>query len=345
MATVAFTIYSHYDPKDRERLERETGQIPDDEDSEEIWRKEAARMQSKKPQPPAPRFLNQSTHPRLDHPTNPTPSSCTSTEENRRQSLTRMTGSLRKAMQSEPGSVSAPVTPAPSLAELLKREPPPLPSEARVKAPVWTSIGPSNKGFSMLQRSGWNEGETLGPYALRQRPSEPTLPEALRLQPRPHSQPSFGKGKVEIKMEEYGDDISEVKHVEIVDLTLTSDSEGEEEKDTEKRIEEPVQEAHTMDEDISGHGGRALLAPIATILKADRMGIGLKPKTIAGPSGAYRIPQKRVTHNAAAMAAHIRAGEELRRQKRDHGRGHRAFARKKRKEATERKEMLAYLNS
>ncbi|KAH6911389.1 hypothetical protein BKA70DRAFT_1267524 [Coprinopsis sp. MPI-PUGE-AT-0042] len=153
----------------------------------------------------------------------------------------------------------------------------------------------------------------IGSLCSSARPSEPTLPEALRLQPRPQSQPSFGKGKVEIKLEEYGDDISEVKHVDI--------------------------EAQVLDEDTeSGHGGRALLAPIATVLKADRMGIGLKPKTIAGPSGAYRIPQKRVTHNAAAMAAHIRAGEELRRQKRDHGRG-------QPKEATERKEMLAYLNS
>jgi G-patch domain len=252
-----------------------------------------------------------------------------------------------KAMQSDSGSVSLPATPAPSLAELLKREPPPLPSEARVKPPVWTSIGPSNKGFSMLQRSGWNEGETLGPYALRQKPSEPTLPDALQLQPRPRSHPPFGQGKVEVKLEDFGDDICEVKHVDIVDLTLTSESEGEEEEeDAEDPIADSAMETEAaLDEDVSGHGGRALLAPIATVLKADRMGIGLKPKTIAGPLGAYRIPQKRVTHNAAAMAAHIRAGEELRRQKREQGRGHRAFARKKRKEAVERKEMLAYLNS
>ena len=52
---------------------------------------------------------------------------------------------------SEPST--KPSSPAPSLADLLARDPPPLPSEGRYTPAVWLHIGPSNRGFGMLQRS------------------------------------------------------------------------------------------------------------------------------------------------------------------------------------------------
>jgi len=79
---------------------------------------------------------------------------------------------------------------------------------------------------------------------------------------------------------------------------------------------------------------------LPTVLKADRLGIGLKAKT----EGPYRQSKKRVTHNAAALAAHIRTAEEMRRKKAEVGRGKRGYAKMHRREEDRRKLMLAYLN-
>jgi hypothetical protein len=84
----------------------------------------------------------------------------------------------------------------------------------------------------------------------------------------------------------------------------------------------------------------SLLTPLPTILKSDRLGIGLKAKT----EGPYRSSVKRVTHNAAALAAHIKASEDLRRTQRQLGRGRRAFARVERIEREKRQNMMAYLS-
>jgi hypothetical protein len=88
------------------------------------------------------------------------------------------------------------------------------------------------------------------------------------------------------------------------------------------------------------HSQKSLLTPIATILKSDRLGIGLKAKT----EGPYKQSKKRITHNQAALASHIRAAEELRRKKAEVGRGRRGFAKVRKREEKERKQMLAYLN-
>ncbi|KAG9027303.1 hypothetical protein FS837_004311, partial [Tulasnella sp. UAMH 9824] len=47
-----------------------------------------------------------------------------------------------------------------SLPEMLARAPPPLPSEAPFTPPTFTVLGPANKGYSMLERHGWREGQT-----------------------------------------------------------------------------------------------------------------------------------------------------------------------------------------
>jgi hypothetical protein len=88
------------------------------------------------------------------------------------------------------------------------------------------------------------------------------------------------------------------------------------------------------------HSQKSLLTPIPTILKSDRLGIGLKAKT----EGPYKQSKKRVTHNQAALASHIRAAEEMRRKRAEVGRGRRGFAKVRRREEKERKQMLAYLN-
>jgi len=76
------------------------------------------------------------------------------------------------------------------------------------------------------------------------------------------------------------------------------------------------------------------------ILTSDRLGISLKAKT----KGPYRSSVKRVTHNAASLAAHLKAAEDMRRTQRELGKGRRAFARAERMERERRQNMMAYLS-
>ncbi|KAF8809553.1 hypothetical protein BYT27DRAFT_7187868 [Phlegmacium glaucopus] len=253
---------------------------------------------------------------------------------------------IMKAIQSEPSSSAS--NPAPSLAEILARDPPPLPSEEKYTPPVWLEIGPSNKGFGMLQRSGWNEGEPLGPNVPRRRPVKDILPDDEII---PTKSKDKGKGRlkfsslschqqtVEVKMEEF-DEISELRNVDVIDLTL-SDSDDSSVKAEDGRLEDKDGFTNVGTDVSTSHGGKALLTPIATVLKSDRLGIGLKAKTV----GPYKASQKRVTHNAEALAAHVRAAEESRKRMKEHGRGRRGYEKQRRMEEEKRKAMLAFLKS
>jgi hypothetical protein len=127
---------------------------------------------------------------------------------------------------------------------------------------------------------------------------------------------------------------------DIIDLTQ-SDSESE---DGFELLHQspfiPLPSVSSAYKATDSHSQKSLLTPIPTILKSDRLGIGLKAKT----EGPYKQSRKRVTHNQAALASHIRAAEELRRKKAEVGRGRRGFAKVRKREEKERKQMLAYLN-
>jgi hypothetical protein len=244
---------------------------------------------------------------------------------------------IMKALQSEPSSTHS--SPPPSLADILARDPPPLPMEEKYKPPVWLELGPSNKGFAMLQRSGWNEGEALGPDVIR----------------RSSSMPNFNKGKrredrvthevLELKSQKCDDDVSELREVAVIDLTLSDTDSDIDDPDLDARElvfqEFPPEKTPSVHMSSSAHGGTALLTPLATTLKSDRLGIGLKAKTV----GPYRASKKRVTHNAASMAAHIRAAEANRRQKKEYGGGRRGYDKLRKREEVERKRLLAYINN
>ena len=255
---------------------------------------------------------------------------------------------IMKAIQLEQPSSSV-STPAPTLADILARDPPPLPSEEKYTPPVWLEIGPSNKGFGMLQRSGWNEGEPLGPNVSRRKPVKDILPDDEII----ITTKSKDKGKGRLKFttlscqqtklaDALDDEISQSRNVEVIDLTLSdSDSDDSSMKAEDGKLEDQ-DEFTDVDIDVpTTHGGIALLTPIATRLKSDRLGIGLKAKTV----GRYKTSQKRVTHNAAALAAHIRAAEENRRRMKEHGRGRRGHKKQRRMEEEKRKAMLASLKS
>lgn len=416
MATTSYTIYSRYDPeKDKERLQRETGQVPDigeseEPDSETLWR-EAASAQFLRAQRPPPTFVPATISYELGSSSEPGPSEPKVARENPLgntlsswyHSLTAINGTSPSTHQSRPSSApipttssstplgeakdsqtvastrqikdkkdknnwfiqkvlrseppSTPSTPPPTLADILARESPPLPSEPKYTPPVWIEIGPSNKGFTMLQKSGWNEGEALGAGARRRSIQESASSIGI------DGAPLTGKGKQKALMGEMAenrasrmvkqephDDFGDVKkEVDAIDLTLSdSDSEASEEEAEDGKTEEPLEthlktEVATSEasEDISTYGRKALLTPIATVLKLDRLGIGLKAKT----EGPYKASVKRVTHNAVALAAHRRAAEEARRRREKFGRGRRGYERQKRREEDQRKNLLAYMNT
>jgi hypothetical protein len=251
-------------------------------------------------------------------------------------------------------SSTGPTTLPPTLADMLARDPPPNKSQEVYTPPTWIMLPPSNPGFRMLQKGGWSEGEPLGPYFTRRQ-------DVIQREQQPVAGPSnLGRKKAapetrttEIEIEGY-DDIVEIKREQVIDLTLSDDEgsapssdEDTSDEDAMELDDETLPSANSNRSSVrplppqgEGHGGKALLTPIPTVLKSDRLGIGLKAKTV----GPYRASQKRVTHNAAALAAHVKANEEKRSFKRKVGKGSRGFARAVKTESEKRKYLLAYLN-
>lgn len=215
-------------------------------------------------------------------------------------------------------SIDMPVTsPKPyTLADILDRDPPSQSNQSHIP-PVWIAIAPSNRGFAMMQNSGWREGEALG-SSIAQRNDHPPQPK---------------RSLIEVREEK------EVKEFEndkgIIDLTMSDSEESELEDELQELVQQPKPGQNSLP-----HGGKALLTPIPTMLKSDRLGIGLKAKT----TGPYKMSQKRVTHNAAALAAHVQANDNMRKLKAKVGRGSRGFAKVSKRETASRKNMLAYLN-
>jgi len=222
----------------------------------------------------------------------------------------------------------------------------------------------------MLQNQGWSEGEGLGASSILSSSKQPTTSlggnddapnktkkdktrKRTRLvrpsQPLQEEQATEEQEQEVVLLDNDDDDddpIIEVQkkvHVPIIDLTQSDAEEDEDEEDGEE------DDDSTNDNDSSlapatnsdpRAAQTALLTPLPTVLKSDRLGIGLKAKT----EGKYRSSVKRVTHNAAALAAHIKTAEDLRRAQRQLGRGRRAFARAERTERERRQNMMAYLS-
>jgi hypothetical protein len=259
---------------------------------------------------------------------------------------------ISRAISRHAASASTPHHPTGNntLADLLSRNPPTATQPLR--PPVFLHLGPSNKGWVMLQNQGWSEGHGLGSSAHRSsgdaHPSKHLpikkgkvgrdsliSPNALPSSPPPQERTS------EVFLDHH--DIVEVRKVPVIDLTL-SDTEHEDGYEDEEEGDgdddgdlSPSQNSHPSDPRAEP---TVLLTPLPTVLKSDRLGIGLKAKT----EGPYRSSVKRVTPNAAALAAHTKASEELRRTQARFGKGRRAYTRAEHLEREHRQKMMAYLN-
>jgi len=244
---------------------------------------------------------------------------------------------IMKALQSEPLSENAP---SPSLADIIARDPPPLPAEPKYEPPVWLEIGPANKGYEMLQRSGWSEGEPLGPDVIRhhRHEQESSSLEMIPLHSQKRKMDLVKQEIREFKLEGY-DDVSEVRRVDVIDLAA-SDVEDESPAAT-AGLDTGVRDPNglSVHPEHSAHSRTALLTPIPIVLKSDRLGIGLKVKTV----GPYKASRKRVTHSAAALAAHIKAGEQRKKRTGEVGRGRRGYAKQQKRDEEDRRGLLAYM--
>jgi hypothetical protein len=219
----------------------------------------------------------------------------------------------------------------------------------------------------MLQNQGWSEGEALGAgrtclssndahakETKRRRtrpdflsPTEPMLPTE------PSQERPSKEEEEEILIDDDDDDaIIEVRkktQVPMIDLTQSDTEDEAEDEDARDTVNENNNDAvdspapapdsaPTSDRDHDPRGKQtALLTPLPTILKSDRLGIGLKAKT----EGPYRSSVKRRdaarSANAAAVAEDMRRRLLL-------GKGHRAFARAERLERERRQNMMVYLS-
>ena len=87
----------------------------------------------------------------------------------------------------------------------------------------------------------------------------------------------------------------------MIDLTLSDSEHVDEDEDGNNVNDRPIPLHQTKP--------TVLLSPLSTVLKSDRLGIGLKAKT----EGPYRSSVKHVTPTAAALAAPAKVSEDLRR--------------------------------
>ncbi len=132
----------------------------------------------------------------------------------------------------------------------------------------------------MLEKSGWNEGEALGPDVIRRK--------RLRIDTRPNrkgKRRAVESGVMEKLVPTGDDEVQEVRKVSFVDLTLSdSDSGSQSDSDGDSESSEPAQDAteQMILPPSSSSDRKALITPLPTVLKSDRLGIGLKAKTI-GP--------------------------------------------------------------
>ena len=229
-------------------------------------------------------------------------------------------------------STSTPQT----ISEMLAREPP---SDRGKKVPVWTHIGPGNRGFALLQRAGWEEGSALG--ASSSRSTEGMTP----AQPTNRSR------------------TSQERTMEVIDLTGDDDDDeqGDEEPNAQESSDdgrmdddssqtpvvpkgEPVDTALMHSSGYEQHG-TALLVPLPAFLKPDKHGIGLDSLKQRRQMRLRNTQQALSTSQKPGLERHSKFAQETRRQQQKFGRGARGYARTSQKESETRQDIMRYMNS
>lgn len=223
----------------------------------------------------------------------------------------------------------------------------------------------------MLSQKGWQEGEGLGAWRMRNSTtavSEPMAseetevvelgPETLGAGPSTESMPSLSRG------------------VEVIDLTNDDDSDSDDENEVDFLSLQPKleisEEAHShplIPNPSYGSSGTVLLQPIATYLKPDKLGIGasFRPSTFrtqsknptSSRSQSQTKPQppapKKQPFTDTAQAMYDRRDRIRRAREAEHRasmsrlkggkKGSKGFALVKKEEERRRQDLLAYMHS
>jgi hypothetical protein len=258
-----------------------------------------------------------------------------------------------------------------TLADMLRRDPPNVSNPHT--PPVYYGIGPKNKGYEMLSKSGWEEGQPLGPRVglgsavSSRRVQSPKQGVSHTPQPTESKEKKEKWMVLDRAMPKLVVTCGEGTpgDVEVIDLTVPNEeqsedsSEGEKGEDTEMfckpNSEEQEDESSSGTEweegdyeDVapSAKPSKAILTPIPVALKHDRKGLGLSKS------------KKLVTHSSLALRHHIQNGaldrrqhiSEIRRVERAHlqgafGQGKNAFARKAKEDQRKRDRLMEYMGS
>lgn len=272
-----------------------------------------------------PRSSSSTPAPALD-PTTATPTAPPPARIQRRPKATKDDWFVQKVLAAEP---APPPSEAPTLSDMLDREPPG--PAGGFKAPVWTTIGPGNRGFALLQRSGWQEGQPLGSGAAgsSQRPIETRRPVVQR-------QPEI----VDLTGEDNDD---------TVDLTLDEEDsdESSDERDAGSDIEpkkEPDVDPVSLHPERDPHG-TALLVPLPAFLKPDKHGIGVRALAARKELRLKSTAQAIAASTPDGTKRHQRILAASRKRREEVGRGAQGFERIGRSERDQRQAMMAYMNS
>ncbi|KAG8993026.1 hypothetical protein FRB90_000810 [Tulasnella sp. 427] len=218
----------------------------------------------------------------------------------------------------EEDSASTPRTSSSSsIPDMLARAPPPLPSDTPFVPPTFTVLGPANKGYTLLERHGWREGDTLGPmnrstgnrggigFVAKQEQDEDDMPKRATRGDTNSANAS-------------GDDVA--------DLTLEDGSDSGDDAPT-------LSTSNALPSSYLP-SGRALLTPLPTVLRADNAGVGSKKGTkrvITQSAQALDLLESRKKRNRSRKVdSVVRVGAK-------------ALINKSKKEQRERSVLLAYM--
>ena len=257
-----------------------------------------------------------------------------------------------------------------TLAEMLRRDPPNV--NRPHEPPIYYGIGPANKGYEMLSKSGWEEGQPLGLRAGIGSAGSSRRKESSNKAPVIATRHTEEKKKEKWMLLDNSMPKLIVPHgeggtigdVEIIDLTVPEEEEAEESSEEEEDGSEMFEFDDDDDEQAQSQPATeltdvsnaqvpstfkqptAILTPIPIALKHDRKGLGASKS------------KKFVTHSSLALRHHIQHGalarrhqiSDLRRVERerlrgDFGRGKRAYARKAKEEQRGRDQLMQFMAS
>jgi hypothetical protein len=353
MATTAFRIVSHYEPEQRHDTPTESEQdtlwragpsfsrrydkppkfvassagIRDEGESLPIVPATAAPVSNLDSGPPSLADWYKSLERRPDSPRSVrTESESSATASNVKQPsstpISRREWFIKSALNSQ--QQSAPTYRSSSvystIGDIITRNPPkplppsPPPKKRSFNGHVWNALGPENRGYGLLQRYGWSEGQGLGVGSLRD--SQIPTPSQSQSSAIPTQVESSSEGEMVSGGDSYEEPIDLTEDV-VIDLTLSSD---DEEAAAEDQTPDNSHRNSQTPPSSELHGRTTLLVPLPIVPKPDRLGIGLKSNPNSKDFRREKLAEKKVQVRKAERNLMLKRQSE------------------------ERKRMLAYMN-